>query len=117
MIGAVLEHHAHGTLTQLGGKFAGLHSGSIFSRVGASTKPGAIHPPNPDRFNVLCVGQTLDTVLAASLSARIWRFSTGEQPWGFLPSFKRLLTHRGLLKDTAGSDRTLYNLRHTYAKL
>ena len=38
----MLEHHAHGTLTQFGGTFAGLHTGSIFSRVGASTKPGAI---------------------------------------------------------------------------
>ena len=43
MIRAVLANHAHGTLTQLGGKFTGLHSGSIFSRVGASTKSGAIH--------------------------------------------------------------------------
>jgi integrase len=60
---------------------------------------------------------TLDAVLAAGMSARIWRFSTGEQPWGFLPSFKRLLTHCGLLKDTAGCDRTLYSLRHTYATL
>jgi len=38
-------------------------------------------------------------------------------PWGFLPSFKRLLTHCGLLKDTAGSDTTSYSLRHTYATL
>jgi len=34
-----------------------------------------------------------------------------------LPIFKRLLTHCGLLKDTVGSDRTLYSLRHTYATL
>jgi integrase len=27
------------------------------------------------------------------------------------------LTYRGLLKDTAGSDRTLYSLRHTYATM
>ena len=67
--------------------------------------------------DVLCKGMKLDGVLAAGLSARIWRFSTGEQPWGFLPSFKRLLTHCGLLKDTAGCDRTLYSLRHTYATL
>jgi integrase len=67
--------------------------------------------------DVLCVGQTLDAVLAASLSARIWRFSTGEQPWGFLTGFKRLLTQCGLLKDTSGADRTLYSLRHTYATL
>jgi hypothetical protein len=37
---AVLEDHAHSTLTQLGGKFTIVHVGSFFSRVGASTKPG-----------------------------------------------------------------------------
>jgi uncharacterized Zn-binding protein involved in type VI secretion len=47
VICAVLENHAHGTLTQLGSKFAGLHNGSIFSRVGASTKPGPIQTGSP----------------------------------------------------------------------
>jgi len=43
LIRAVLENHTHGTLTQFRGKFARLHSGPIFSRVGAFTKPRLIH--------------------------------------------------------------------------
>jgi integrase len=60
---------------------------------------------------------TLDAVLYKALPERIWRYSTGGQLYGFLASFKRMLTQCGLLKDTAGSDRTLYSLRHTYATL
>jgi len=62
-----------------------------------------------------CSGMTLDAVLHRALPERIWRYSTGGQLYGFLASFKRMLTQCGLLKDTAGSDRTLYSLRHTYA--
>jgi len=62
-----------------------------------------------------CSGMTLDAVLYKALPERIWRYSTGGQLYGFLASFKRMLTQCGLLKDTAGSDRTLYSLRHTYA--
>ena len=42
MLATVLQHHAHGTLTHLRGKLRGLLHGP-FSRVGASSKPGAIH--------------------------------------------------------------------------
>ena len=37
--------------------------------------------------DVLCAGMTLNAVLAARLPARIWRYSTGAQPWGFLTGF------------------------------
>ena len=40
---AVLLHHANRALSHSGGKFGGLVHGSILSRVGASTEPGAIH--------------------------------------------------------------------------
>ncbi|WP_083903157.1 thermonuclease family protein [Azoarcus sp. KH32C] len=42
MLVALLEHHAHGPLAHFGGELRRLLHGSIFSRVGASAKPGAI---------------------------------------------------------------------------
>jgi len=43
VIVAALKHQTNGALTHLGGKLRRLLHGSIFSRVGASTKPGAVH--------------------------------------------------------------------------
>jgi WD40 repeat protein len=39
----VLLHHTHGALANFGRVLVGLFHGSIFSRVGASTKSGAVH--------------------------------------------------------------------------
>ena len=62
-----------------------------------------------------CQGQTLDAVLAAKLPFRLFRFSTGEQPYHFNAVFRRLLTECDLLRDSHSQVRTLYSLRHTYA--
>jgi hypothetical protein len=44
MIASRLGNHAHGSLANLRGKLDWfLHRGSILSRSGASTKPGAVH--------------------------------------------------------------------------
>src|SRR5690606_40690134 len=40
---AMLLHQSNGTLTDFRRKFVVLAHGSIFSKVGASSKPGAIH--------------------------------------------------------------------------
>src|SRR3546814_417492 len=40
---AMLMHHPNGTLAHLGGKRVCLVHGSILSRVGASSNPGAVH--------------------------------------------------------------------------
>jgi len=39
----MLQNHAHGTFTDFRGVGRSLSHGLIFSRVEASTKPGAIH--------------------------------------------------------------------------
>lgn len=62
-----------------------------------------------------CTGRTLDAVLAARLPLRLFRFSTGQQPYHFNAVFRRLLTDCALLLDSYGAVRTLYSLRHTYA--
>ncbi|WP_369795123.1 VOC family protein [Azoarcus sp. KH32C] len=50
MLVALLEHHAHGPLAHFGGELRRLLHGSIFSRVGASAKPGAIQTPSGKSF-------------------------------------------------------------------
>ena len=65
--------------------------------------------------DVECTGRTLDAVLTARLPLRMFRFSTGQQPYHFNAVFRRLLTDCGLLRDSHGQVRTLYSLRHTYA--
>jgi integrase len=57
----------------------------------------------------------LDEVLAARLPLRVFRFSTGQQPYHFNAVFTRLLTEHAMLRDSFGHARTLYSLRHTYA--
>ena len=65
--------------------------------------------------DVECTGRTLGAVLAARLPLRLFRFSTGQQPYHFNAVFRRLLTDCSLLRDSHGQVRTLYSLRHTYA--
>jgi site-specific recombinase XerD len=62
-----------------------------------------------------CKGRSLDEVLAARLPLRVFRFSTGQQPYHFNAVFTRLLTAAAMLRDSLGQTRTLYSLRHTYA--
>jgi len=62
-----------------------------------------------------CKGRTLDAVVAARLPLRVFRFSTGKQPYHFNAVFRRLLTEHAMLRDSFGHARTLYSLRHTYA--
>jgi hypothetical protein len=45
---ALLQNHPHCTLADLGGKLRRLVHGSIFSKVGASSKPGAVHQGGHD---------------------------------------------------------------------
>ncbi len=62
------------------------------------------------RRDAQCQGRTLDAVLAAKLPFRLFRFSTGEQPYHFNAVFRRLcrlLTDCGLLRDSHGEVRTL----------
>lgn len=65
--------------------------------------------------DVECKGHTVNAVLAERLPVRLFRFSTGQQPYHFNAVFRRLLTDCGLLRDRHGQVRTLYSLRHTYA--
>ena len=67
------------------------------------------------RRDVDCGGGALDQVLSAKLPVRLFRYSTGQQPYEFNTVFRRLLTSSGLLRDSQGPTRTLYSLRHTYA--
>ncbi|MBU9539855.1 hypothetical protein KTE58_26095, partial [Burkholderia multivorans] len=48
---AMLLHQSNGTLTDFRRKFVVLAHGSIFSKVGASSKPGAIQPVHRGRTN------------------------------------------------------------------
>jgi hypothetical protein len=43
MLATLLAHQTNGALSDFGGKLAWLAHGSILSRVGASTKSGALH--------------------------------------------------------------------------
>jgi integrase len=47
----------------------------------------------------------------------LFRYSDGHQPHSLVGTFRRLMRDSGLLKDSAGENRTLYSLRHTYATL
>src|SRR3546814_13941550 len=52
---AMLLHHPNGTLAHLGGKRVCLVHGSILSRVGASSNPGAVHRSEERRVGKECV--------------------------------------------------------------
>lgn len=64
-----------------------------------------------------CMGMTLDQVFAARIPKRLFRFSTGQQPYELNKVFARMLADADLLEDANGQRRTLYSLRHTYATL
>jgi len=64
-----------------------------------------------------CAGMTLDDIFAARIAQRLFRFSTGEQPYELNKVFARMLADADLLGDANGQRRTLYSLRYTYARL
>jgi integrase len=47
----------------------------------------------------------------------LFKTTSGYQPYRIDGTFRRLLRDCGLEPDTAGQQRTLYSLRHTYATL
>lgn len=53
--------------------------------------------------------------IAYKSDKQVFRFVDGTQPYQFNAVFKRLLQAMGMEKSTAGTNRTLYSLRHTYA--
>lgn len=58
---------------------------------------------------------TLDELLELKLEQRVFRFKDGRKPFEMNKVFRRLLEEMNLVKGQAGTDRTLYSLRHTYA--
>jgi site-specific recombinase XerD len=62
-----------------------------------------------------CQGRALDEILAARLSVRVFRYSTGQQPYEFNKVFRRMLAAANMLVDSFGQTRSLYSLRYTYA--
>jgi integrase len=60
---------------------------------------------------------TLDEIFAARIPLRLFRFSTGEQPYELNKVFARLMKDADMLADANGEHRTLYSLRHTYATM
>jgi integrase len=58
---------------------------------------------------------TLDELLELKLAQRVFRFKDGRKPFEMNKVFRRLLEEMNLVKGQAGTDRTLYSLRHTYA--
>ena len=61
------------------------------------------------------VEMTLDDLLELKLAQRVFRFKDGRKPFEMNKVFRRLLEEMNLVKGQAGTDRTLYSLRHTYA--
>ncbi|MFC7461545.1 tyrosine-type recombinase/integrase [Hydrogenophaga defluvii] len=58
-----------------------------------------------------------ETLIASRSEQLVFRFENGEQPYEFNHVFRRLLQELGIEKSPAGTNRTLYSLRHTYATL
>ena len=58
---------------------------------------------------------TLDELMEMKLAQRVFRFKDGRKPFEMNKVFRRLLEEMNLVKGQAGTDRTLYSLRHTYA--
>lgn len=57
----------------------------------------------------------LDDLLALRMPVKLFRFKDGRKPFEMNKIFRRLLEDLDLVKGQAGTDRTLYSLRHTYA--
>ena len=100
------------------------HMGGIVTDIwGRSTVPGLsacgeCASTGAHGANRLASNSLLESaVFAARIAQRLFRFSTGEQPYELNKVFARMLTDADLLEDANGQRRTLYSLRHTYATL
>ena len=60
---------------------------------------------------------SFDDLLALRMPVKLFRFRDGRKPFEMNKIFRRLLEDLDLVKGQAGTDRTLYSLRHTYATL
>lgn len=71
-----------------------------------------LHRQQPDlrMFN-------FEQLIANKVDKFVFRFADGTQPYEFNAVFRRLLQETGLAMGTAGTARSLYSLRHTYATL
>ena len=58
---------------------------------------------------------SFDELIDAQIDKNVFRFMNGDEPFEMNKVFRRLLEEMNLLKGQAGTDRTLYSLRHTYA--
>jgi integrase len=58
---------------------------------------------------------SFDDLLALRMPVKLFRFQDGRKPFEMNKIFRRLLEDVDLVKGQAGTDRTLYSLRHTYA--
>jgi integrase len=58
---------------------------------------------------------SFDDLLALRMPTKLFRFKDGRIPFEMNKIFRRLLEDLDLVKGQAGTDRTLYSLRHTYA--
>jgi integrase len=58
---------------------------------------------------------SFDDLLALRMPVKLFRFKDGRKPFEMNKIFRRLLEDLDLVKGQAGTDRTLYSLRHTYA--
>ena len=57
----------------------------------------------------------LDQLIENQVAEKVFRFTDGRAPFEMNKVFRRLLEELDLVKGQAGTDRTLYSLRHTYA--
>ena len=71
-----------------------------------------LHQQQPDIADM-----EFDELLAAKSPLKVFRFEDGTQPYEFTHAFRRLLKEMGISKGQAGTTRTLYSLRHTYATM
>jgi integrase len=58
---------------------------------------------------------SFDDLLALRMPVKLFRFQDGRKPFEMNKIFRRLLEEVDLVQGQAGTDRTLYSLRHTYA--
>ncbi len=71
-----------------------------------------LHQRQPDIADL-----DFEALIAAKVDLCVFRFADGTQPYEFTAVFRRVLEELALTKGTAGTARSLYSLRHTYATL
>ena len=71
-----------------------------------------LHQQQPDIAHL-----DFEQLIASKVDLCVFRFADGTQPYEFTAIFRRLLEETGLTEGTAGTARSLYSLRHSYATL